>query len=154
MSSIELIYFPLHGLAGLIRVMAKDQQLEFVDTFMSIDDWPKYKETTPFGKLPLLKIEGVTIAQSKTIARFLARRLNLLGSNDLETACVEQLVDQTTDIKSDSFSMIYNEWVSFLIIYPLLYTNRSINKTLISAKEGRFCQRNSNVVKMGRRHVK
>ena len=41
-------------------------------------------------KIPVLEIDGgkYTIAQSKAIERFLARRFNMLGSNDIEAAII------------------------------------------------------------------
>ena len=57
-----------------------------------------------------LEDRGVTIAQSKTIARFVARRFNLLGSSNLETACVEQYIDQIADMKLEYGNMVYSQW--------------------------------------------
>ena len=49
------------------------------------------------GQLPVLEVDGKTIGQSMTIARFLARRYNLAGKNDLEEAEADMLVDSMTD---------------------------------------------------------
>ena len=55
----------------------------------------------PWGQIPVLDVkEGnstVTIAQSATIARFLAKRFNLVGSTDFEQAKGEELVDAAID---------------------------------------------------------
>ena len=49
------------------------------------------------GQLPVLEVDGKTIGQSMTIARFLARRYNLAGKNDLEEAEADMLVDSMAD---------------------------------------------------------
>lgn len=51
----------------------------------------------PWGQIPVLEVDGNTIAQSTTIARFLARRFNLVGSNEFEQSKCEELVDSAVD---------------------------------------------------------
>ena len=50
-----------------------------------------------FGQIPVLEVDGKTIAQSMTIARFLARKYNLVGKNELEEAETDMIVDCVTD---------------------------------------------------------
>ena len=68
-------------------------------------DWPKYKEKTIFGQVPILEITDenstvVKLAQSNTIARFLARRFNLAGKTDIEQAKAEMIIDHFNDLKA------------------------------------------------------
>lgn len=51
--------------------------------------WADDKESMPFGKLPVLEFKGVKIAESNAIVRFLARRFNLMGDNDVEAALID-----------------------------------------------------------------
>jgi glutathione S-transferase len=58
-----------------------------------------------FGQLPILEINEnngtiVKLAQSNTIARFLARRFNLAGKTDIEQAKAEMILDYFTDLHS------------------------------------------------------
>ena len=46
-----------------------------------------------FGKLPVLEYDGKTISQSRAIARFLARKYELAGKNDIEEAEADMIVD-------------------------------------------------------------
>lgn len=49
--------------------------------------------------MPLLSIDGTAaVAQSKSIERFLARRFNLFGANDLEAAQVDFIGEHLADI--------------------------------------------------------
>ena len=57
----------------------------------------KHFAALTLGQLPVLEVDGKAIGQSMTIARFLARRYNLAGKNDLEEAEADMLIDSMTD---------------------------------------------------------
>ena len=69
------------------------------------------------GQLPVLEIDGKTIGQSMTIARFLARRYSLAGKNDLEEAEADMLVDSMTD----TFEGEWRFGLFFRLLKILLY---------------------------------
>ena len=69
------------------------------------------------GQLPVLEIDGKTIGQSMTIARFLARRYSLAGKNDLEEAEADMLVDSMTD----TFEGKWRFGLFFRLLKILLY---------------------------------
>ncbi len=50
--------------------------------------------------MPVLEVDGVQIAQSFAIARYLATRFNLRGANDLEHARADMIVEACGDIFS------------------------------------------------------
>ena len=61
---------------------------------------------TIIGTLPILEYNGTTIAQSITIARFLAKEFNLAGKNRIEEAQADMIVDCVSDLlnsKNDNF---------------------------------------------------
>jgi len=71
---------------------------EFKDVRIERADWPgAHKAGTPFGQLPMLEADGVKLCQSNTCARFLARKFNLAGKNDLEQAQADMIVDCLED---------------------------------------------------------
>ena len=47
----------------------------------------------PGGQLPVLELEGLQLTQPITIARYLANRNNLAGSNSEENARADMIVD-------------------------------------------------------------
>ena len=51
----------------------------------------------PGGVLPVMEVDGIQLSQSMTIARFLANKFNLAGSNPLEKAQADMVVDCVTD---------------------------------------------------------
>ena len=65
-----------------------------------------------FGQVPILEINNngtvVKLAQSNTIARFLARRFNLAGKDDLAQARAEMVLDHFTDLQG-CFRLCYTE---------------------------------------------
>ncbi|PAV80071.1 hypothetical protein WR25_25892 [Diploscapter pachys] len=56
---------------------------------------------TPFGQIPVLEIDGKPLAQSFTIARYLAHKFNLTGKDEYETAVCDSIVDQYKDFISE-----------------------------------------------------
>ena len=72
--------------------------VEYEDCRITQDQWAALKPKTPFGSLPLLCYNGMELAQSMTIARFLARELNLAGKTRCEEACVDMVVDCVVDL--------------------------------------------------------
>jgi len=98
-SSYKLIYFAGRGLGETSRMLFKAAGQDFEDYRypLTIKDgqylrpeWDADKSKYIYEKIPVLEIDGGkhVIAQSKAIERFLARRFNMLGSNDIEAAVI------------------------------------------------------------------
>ena len=98
-STYKLIYFNVRGLGETARMLFKAAGQEFEDYRypltlkdgqFSRPEWDADKTKYIYEKIPVLEIDGGkhTIAQSKAIERFLARRFNMLGSNDAEAAII------------------------------------------------------------------
>ncbi|KAK2584871.1 hypothetical protein KPH14_002468 [Odynerus spinipes] len=73
------------------------------------EDWPKIKPTTPFGQVPMLEIDGKRIAQSVAICRFLAKKCNLVGKDDLEALEIDATVDTIHDVRAKLAAYHYEE---------------------------------------------
>ena len=54
---------------------------------------------TPFGKTPVLEVDGKQTHQSAAICRYLAKQLGLNGSNDWEALEIDAIVDTFTDLR-------------------------------------------------------
>jgi glutathione S-transferase len=98
-STYKLIYFGIRGRAEICRMLFKAAGQEFEDYRypltmkdgqFSRPEWDADKSKYLYEKIPVLEIDGgkYIIAQSKAIERFLARRFNMLGSNDIEAAMI------------------------------------------------------------------
>ena len=51
----------------------------------------------PFRQVPVLEVDGKRLAQSDTIARYLARQHGLAGQNDWEQSLADMYVDCVYD---------------------------------------------------------
>ena len=67
----------------------------------------------PFGQTPVLEVnesgQRVQIAQSNTIARYLANKFGLAGKSDLEKVRADQVVDQLTDLFNQYSQALFYE---------------------------------------------
>ena len=52
----------------------------------------------PFGQCPILEVDGQVLAQSHTIARYLARQHGLAGKNAWEEAQADMYIDCVYDL--------------------------------------------------------
>merc|ERR1712049_37386 len=97
-NKIKLTYFNGRGRAEVSRLMLAHKGVEYEDCRLTGEQWGELKPKTPFGGLPLLQYNGLELAQSITIARFLARELNLSGKTRMEEAQVDMVVDCIVDL--------------------------------------------------------
>ncbi|CAF2074680.1 unnamed protein product [Rotaria magnacalcarata] len=106
----RLIYFTIRGFGETSRMLFKaagqkfeDSRyaLKFIDGKFLHPEFNANKSKYIYEKVPVLEIDGgkYTIAQSKAIERFLARRFNMLGNNDIEAALIDAAGEQITDTK-------------------------------------------------------
>ncbi len=75
--------------------------IEFEDFRPSREEITKMKSngTLPFGQLPVLQVDGITIAQTGAIARFCGKLSGLYPSDNLfDAAKVDEVIDLATDI--------------------------------------------------------
>uniref|UniRef100_A0A8R1DKL7 glutathione transferase n=1 Tax=Caenorhabditis japonica TaxID=281687 RepID=A0A8R1DKL7_CAEJA len=93
----KITYFPIRGAGEIGRQILSYAGQEFEDNRIQGEDWPALKPTTPFGQLPILEVDGKVLAQSHTIARYLARQFQLNGKTAWEEAQVNSIADQFKD---------------------------------------------------------
>lgn len=112
---MKLTYFNVRGLAETSRFLLAlggeeyedfRYPLEVIDMSkheMKKDEFDKDKAdgklVTSLNKVPFLEVDGVTIPQSKSVERFLARRFNMMGSTDLEAAQIDAICESVRDFK-------------------------------------------------------
>ncbi|XP_072479021.1 hematopoietic prostaglandin D synthase isoform X3 [Notamacropus eugenii] len=100
MPHYKLIYFNMRGRAEIIRYLLAYLDIKYEDHRISQDDWPAVKQTVPFGKIPILEVDGVPLHQSLAIGRFLAREAGLAGKTELEQCQVDAIIDTLDDFMS------------------------------------------------------
>merc|ERR1712126_52995 len=99
MSDIKLTYFNGVGRAETCRLILAYAGVRYTDQRLTIDQFVGIKDKLPYGQLPVLKIEGESIAQSTAIARMLADKYGLSGRTNLEKAQADEIVDAINDIR-------------------------------------------------------
>mmetsp|Transcript_27074 Transcript_27074/g.30192 ORF Transcript_27074/g.30192 Transcript_27074/m.30192 type:complete len:214 (-) Transcript_27074:57-698(-) len=110
MATYTLHYFNIMGKAEVVRFVFALGNQAYADERYAIpsykiegkEGWEALKPKTPFGQMPVLDVtEGgktTQVAQSRAIERFLAKRLNLLGANDIEAAIIDSIGEGINDI--------------------------------------------------------
>ena len=53
-----------------------------------------------FQQAPVLEVDGQSLSQSNSIARYLARKFKLSGQTEMETALCDMYVDHIEDLQS------------------------------------------------------
>uniref|UniRef100_A0A914DV08 glutathione transferase n=1 Tax=Acrobeloides nanus TaxID=290746 RepID=A0A914DV08_9BILA len=94
---VKLTYFAARGWAEASRMILHYSGVPFEDKRVTMEEWPSFKASTPFGKMPVLEYNGQTLPESQAIARFLARKYGLAGKDDWEQAQVDSVADLYKD---------------------------------------------------------
>uniref|UniRef100_UPI001438F0E8 hematopoietic prostaglandin D synthase-like n=1 Tax=Bombus vancouverensis nearcticus TaxID=2705178 RepID=UPI001438F0E8 len=95
----KLIYFNARGRAEHIRYIFAYTGIEYTDERIPEELWPEYKDSMPYKKLPVLEIDGKPVAQSNAVARYLARKYDLMGKDEWDAMICDELVDTLGDLK-------------------------------------------------------
>lgn len=99
MSKYVLTYFNYRARAELARLLFAEHGTQYEDErITSVEQWNRTKPETPFGCLPMLSIDDVTICQSLAIARYLAKEFGLAGKTSLEQARTDMIVECVEDM--------------------------------------------------------
>nr|XP_019596660.1 PREDICTED: hematopoietic prostaglandin D synthase isoform X2 [Rhinolophus sinicus] len=100
MPNYKLIYFNMRGRAEIIRYIFAYLDIKYEDHRLEQANWPEIKSTFPFGKIPILEIDGLKLHQSLAIARYLTKNTDLAGKTELEQCQVDAIVDTLDDFMS------------------------------------------------------
>ena len=112
---MKLVYFNGRGLAETSRLLLAVTGTKYEDFRypLKVIDWATHnmvraefledKENNKLlgslNKLPFLEVDGTVIPQSKAIERFLARKYNMFGSDEVETARIDGICEYVRDFK-------------------------------------------------------
>ena len=101
MTRPKLSYFDFPGGRGEdCRIALHIAGVEFDDNRIPPPEWPKLKASTPFGKLPVLEIEGKgELAESNAILRFIGSNHDLHPSDAWQAARHEAVMEACEDLR-------------------------------------------------------
>jgi len=107
MADIKLSYFDARGRAELSRLILAYAGVRYTDQRLTGEQFASVKGKLPWGQLPTIKYNGTMLAQSMTIARFLATEYGLTGRTSLEAAQADEIVDAVTDIVNTRVGAVF-----------------------------------------------
>ncbi|KAB0396065.1 hypothetical protein E2I00_009145, partial [Balaenoptera physalus] len=100
MPNYKLTYFNMRGRAEIIRYIFAYLDIKYEDHRIEQSDWPEIKSTLPFGKIPILEVDGLNLHQSLAIARYLTKNTDLAGKTELQQCQADAVVDTLDDFMS------------------------------------------------------
>ncbi|CAF0844241.1 unnamed protein product [Didymodactylos carnosus] len=107
MSTYKLYYFNLRARGEVIRLIFIAADQKFEDVRYDYSEWENHKNEMSLGQMPVLEVDGQKIPQSLSIARFIAKQLNLAGNDNLEQAKVDSVVDTIADLMQQYLTKIF-----------------------------------------------
>lgn len=96
-SNIKLTYFNLQGKGETIRLILAVAKADYEEKKLDFTEWGPLKATTPFGQLPVITVDGIELAQSCTIIRYLARKFDLAGDGEEGFAYADMMNEHVQD---------------------------------------------------------
>jgi len=101
MPKLKLTYFDFHGGRGEpARLALSIGGIPFEDDRVAPSDWQRRKPDTPFGALPVLEVDGQTLAQSNAINRYVGTLTDLYPSDAWQAALCDEVMEAVEDINT------------------------------------------------------
>ena len=99
MAKLKLTYFDFHGGRGEpARLALSIGGIPFEDDRVPTSDWEHRKAHTPFGALPVLEVDGRTLAQSNAINRYVGKLADLYPTDPWQGALCDEVMEAVEDI--------------------------------------------------------
>ncbi|CAJ0936097.1 unnamed protein product, partial [Mesorhabditis belari] len=95
----KLYYFDVRGSAEPIRMLFALAGEKFEDYRVNDEEWTTMKAKMPNGRMPVLEINGLQIAQSASILRYLAEKFGYTGKTLIEKAQVDACYEEFRDFR-------------------------------------------------------
>ena len=109
MPTYKLYYFNQMGKGELIRWIFIQAGVPYEDVRLSDQEWAEFKPKTPYGKIPVLEVDGKLLAGSGPIVRYVAEEHGLAGSNALENTELAGTYDLVEDIQTKMVLVFYEK---------------------------------------------
>ena len=101
MTNYRLTYFDAPVSRGEeCRLALHLADLPIEDERLNRDQWAARKESTPFGALPVLTVDGRQLAQSNAILRFIGSQHGLHPAEPFEAALHESVLCAVEDLRT------------------------------------------------------
>lgn len=60
----------------------------------------------PYGKVPVLEVDGKKIGESVAICRYVGKLAKLCGNDDLENLKIDEVVDTISDVQKSMYDSL------------------------------------------------
>jgi glutathione S-transferase len=105
MGNLKLVYFDIDGARGeAARLAMVIGGVPFEDDRVKFADWKGRKPSTPFGALPVLDLDGQTVAQSNGINRYVGKLAGLYPSDAWQAVLCDEAMDAVEEIATRVWS--------------------------------------------------
>jgi len=100
MPTYKLTYFNIRGKAEYVRLLFAAAGVDYEDHRIDREtEWPGLKDSSPFGQLPTLTIDGKhTFSQTLPIGRYISDKYGLSGKTDLDKLRADMIVHCVEDV--------------------------------------------------------
>ncbi len=99
MPNLKLTYFDFDGGRGEpARLAMFIGGIAFDDDRLSFDAFRESKASFPFGAIPVLEVDGQTVAQSNGINRFVGKLAGLYPEDPWQAALCDEVMDAVEDV--------------------------------------------------------
>ena len=144
MSKLKLVYFDIHGARGeAARLAMVIGGVPYEDDRVKFADWESRKPGTPFGALPMLELDGQTVAQSNGINRYVGKLAGLYPSDAWQAALCDEAMDAIEEISTRAWAAMFlpaaerKAQRESLAAGPLPYSLECLQRRLV-AQGGRY----------------
>ena len=113
MVQYKLYYFNAKGRGEFLRMMFMAAGLVVQDNRIESANWPQLKGQAPLGRMPFLEINDGQkvhkIGQSLSIGRYLARKFNMYGKDEMDQVHADMYADEVADLVSAMGAALYEK---------------------------------------------
>ncbi len=96
---LKLTYWDMPGGRGEpARLAMVVGGVKFEDHRIGFADWPQVRPNAPFHACPFLEVDGVALAQSNTISRYVGRLAKLYPEDPWQAALCDEMLDAVEDM--------------------------------------------------------
>jgi glutathione S-transferase len=92
-----ITYFKIRGRAEPIRLILEEVGVSYIDHYVDFIGWQDLKPKMPFKVLPSYREGDVLLVESRAIYRYLARKYQLYGRDDMEAVQCDILDEAIRD---------------------------------------------------------
>src|SRR5262249_56515180 len=101
MPRLKLSYFDFHGGRGEpARLALSMGGIPFEDDRVPPSEWERRKLNTPFGALPVLEVDGQTLAQSNAINRYVGKLADFYPTDAWQAGLCDEVMEAVEDINT------------------------------------------------------